>query len=105
MNGSLLQRLDAHIAMMAPHQKERLGGALLIECQEYIRRLEKDASNVQQLLMNRAGTHADDMEGAGLEDFIAAENPATAGRGQTLALALATDERINPEIILHEKAN
>ena len=28
----LVERLRLHIARMAPHQKERFGGALLIEC-------------------------------------------------------------------------
>ena len=44
----LVRRLRAHIALMAPHQRERVGGQLIVEScetivalQEYIEALEK----------------------------------------------------------------
>lgn len=38
----LLERLQNHIAGMAPHQKERLGGTLLVQAAERICQLERE---------------------------------------------------------------
>lgn len=39
MNRTILNDLNDHIAQMAPHQKEREGGRLLLESREAIREL------------------------------------------------------------------
>ncbi len=36
MNKDLLIRLERHVKQMAPHQKERKGGMLLVECAELL---------------------------------------------------------------------
>ena len=43
---ALLRQLESHIAMMAPHQKERRGGALLIEAKDEIKRLREVMDDV-----------------------------------------------------------
>lgn len=40
-SSELVRRLRSHIAMMAPHQKERRTGKLLIEATEIIEMLER----------------------------------------------------------------
>lgn len=43
---ALLRQLENHIAMMAPHQKERRGGILLIEAKDEIKRLREVMDDV-----------------------------------------------------------
>lgn len=39
-SGDLLCRISNHLAMLAPHQKERMTGKLLIEAKERLEKLE-----------------------------------------------------------------
>ena len=45
----LVRRLQAHIAMMAPHQKERSGGQLLIEATAEIQRLRDALGRIAEV--------------------------------------------------------
>jgi len=51
MSDDLLNRLSCHIGMMAPHQKDRYSGRLLIEAAEALR--NTNAAIVETLNENR----------------------------------------------------
>lgn len=44
----LLQHLNNHIAAMAPHQKERRGGKLLIAAADEIKRLNQEIADMEK---------------------------------------------------------
>jgi hypothetical protein len=49
LHNGLVRRLQAHIAMMASHQKERRGGQLLIEATSEINRLRDALSRIAEV--------------------------------------------------------
>lgn len=51
-DGDLLERLVRHISMMAPHQKDREGGRLLIESADEIKRLQTHLRAVLNLTVS-----------------------------------------------------
>ncbi len=47
----LLARLNSYISIMAPHQRERRGGQLMIEAAKEIKELRETIKNLQDLNM------------------------------------------------------
>lgn len=48
---TVLERLNNHIAGMAPHQKERRGGNLLIEAADEIAALRKQITDMEEAFL------------------------------------------------------
>lgn len=49
--------LQKHIAAMAPHQKDRRGGQLLLRSRDEIERLVAELKRLRDLLDSQDGTH------------------------------------------------
>lgn len=70
----LLKRLDAHIAMMAPHQRDREAGRLLIECREAVKQRDDLLAALENVMDRLVDRHECDEAAISARAAIAAAN-------------------------------